>query len=262
MLDKKIIHNIRNFIAIQNQGNRKVHFYQEAEHPMKYFQNIVIGVELYAYKDVILQEETGLELGGMNKKSFLLIYPLREKNLLSDGRVTLIGPEIQNINESNIDFGVLLLLKLKQAANQKFKDLSSFTFISNSIEGFSIRSIPRRFWSRISKSVLNKGFSFLFLANAIFYLYRVKFNDLIEAMELIFISSYSDSIDEFLSTSSDLTHSLNEKWLKKLDKWKKRIDCEYDWGCEICPYQIECYDIKKVLSARNKREESQEDEEN
>jgi len=255
MLDKKIIHNIRNFIAIQNRGNTKVHFYQEAENAIKYFQNTTIGVELYAYKDVILQEETGLELGGMNKSSFLLIYPLRENNLLTDGRITLIGPEIQNINDSNIHFGILLLLRLKQTANQNFRDLSSFTFISNSIEGFSIRSIPRKFWSRISKSVLNKGFSFLFLANSIFYLYRMKFNNLIEAMELIFISSDSDCIDEFLSISSDITHNLNEKWLEKLDKWKKRIDCEYDWGCEICPYQLECYEIKKVLIERNKREE-------
>jgi CO dehydrogenase/acetyl-CoA synthase beta subunit len=94
---------------------------------------------------------------------------------------------------------ILFEIKVKEVSSNKFKDLSSFTFISNSIEGFSIRSIPRKFWSRISRNMLNKGFSFEFLANAIIYLYRKKFKDLIEAIELIVISSYSDSIDEFLS---------------------------------------------------------------
>ena len=42
------------------------------------------------------------------------------------------------------------------------------------------------------------------------------------------------------------------RWKKKIDEWKKRIDCDYDWGCEICPYQEECYDIKKTLVEREK----------
>ncbi|TFG01466.1 MAG: hypothetical protein EU542_06910 [Promethearchaeota archaeon] len=255
MPDKKILSDIRGFIASQNKNNKQIHSYREAKKSIQYFQNMAIGVELDNYKDVILQEETGLELGGMNKKSFLLVYPIREENLLTDGNITLIGPEIKSIHELSIDFGILLLISVKEVSSNKFKDLSSFTFISNSIEGFSIRSIPRKFWSRISRNVLNKGFSFEFLANAIIYLYRMKFKDLIEAIELIVISSHSDSIDEFLSVSADITHKLKEKWLKKLDSWKKRIDCDYDWGCEICPYQIECFEIKKVLMARNKREE-------
>jgi len=255
MPDKKILSNIRNFILAQKEDNKVIHSYQATEDMFKYYQESNIGVKLDAFKDVILQEETGLELGGMNKKSFLLIYPIKENTLLKDGNITLIGPEISTIQESAIDFGVLLLVSVKNNSDKHYKDLSSFTFISNSIEGFSIRSIPRKFWSRISKKVLEKGFSFAFLGNAILSLYRMKFNNLINAIELIFISSCSDCIDKFLSISTDLTHKLKEKWLKKLDNWKKRIDCDYDWGCEICPYQVECYEIKKVLMARNKKEE-------
>lgn len=255
MPDKKILTNIRSFIIAQKKDNRTVQSYQVAEDTIKYFQKSNIGVQLDVYKDVILQEETGLELGGMNKKSFLLIYPIKESNILKDGNITLIGPEINAIQELKIDFGILLLIGIKKNSSKDYKELSSFTFISNGIQGFSIRSIPRKFWSRVSKEVLNKGFSFAFLGNAIFSLYRKKYENLIDAMELLFISSYPDCIDEFLSISTELTSKLNEKWLKKLDNWKKRIDCDYDWGCEICPYQVECYEVKKVLMARNKKEE-------
>ena len=255
MSEKKILSNIRNYILTQIENNRTVQSFQATDDTFKNLQKTGIGVRLDAYKDVILKEETGLELGGMNKKSFLLIYPINESNLLKDGNIILIGPEINAIRESTIDFGILLLVSLNKNSSKELKDLNSFSFISNSIEGFSIRSIPRKFWSRISKDTLKKGFSFALLGSAIEHLYRLKFDNQIEAIELIFISSSSDDIIEFLSISTDLIHNLNKKWLKKLDNWKKRIDCDYDWGCEICPYQVECYEIKKVLVARNKREE-------
>ena len=71
-------------------------------------------------------------------------------------------------------------------------------------------------------------------------------------MEIFFINFYPNLIDEIIKISSKITASLNEKWLKKIEEWKKRIDCEYDWGCEICPYQEECYEIKQVLVEREK----------
>lgn len=255
MSNKSTIGKLRKFIINQKNANIEVNLYHECEDTIKYFQKNKIGVELDAFKEVILQEETGLELGGMNKESFLLIYPMKENNLLRDGNITLIGPEINSIKQKSIDFGILLLISIKDQSTQELKQLNSFTFISNSIEGFSIRSVPRRFWSRISTKVLNKGFSFQFLANAILYLYKTRFTDIIEAMEIILINSYPDIIENFLIVSSELTLRLKENWLKKLDDWKKRIDCDYEWGCEICPYQVECYEIKKVMVARNKKEE-------
>jgi hypothetical protein len=55
-----------------------------------------------------------------------------------------------------------------------------------------------------------------------------------------------------MSIVSEIIAHINEKWIKKIEEWRKRIDCEYDWGCEICPYQEECYEIKQVLIEREK----------
>ncbi|MFX0010981.1 MAG: hypothetical protein ACFE9R_11750, partial [Candidatus Hermodarchaeota archaeon] len=123
-------------------------------------------------------------------------------------------------------------------------------FLSNGIEGFSIRTIPRRFWCRVSSSALQKGFSFELLGNAIIQLYFQKFKELVKSVEVIFINSYPDSIDRFIVLSSEIFAEIREKWKKKIDEWRKRIDCEYDWGCEICPYQEQCYDIKQILAFR------------
>ena len=116
-----------------------------------------------------------------------------------------------------------------------------------------IRTIPRRFWCRISENVINE-FSFEFFGNAIMYLYKQKFKDLIKSMEIIFINSYPDLIDEFIEITSDIREYVESKWKEKVEKWKKRVDCDYDWDCEECIYYEVCEDVKDVLEERNKIE--------
>jgi len=146
---------------------------------------------------------------------------------------------------------MIILIGVREITDKNWESLRQYNLISNGIEGFLIRTIPRKFWCRISEKIRN-NFTFEFLGNAIFYLYKQRFKDLIESMEIFFINSYPNLIDEIIKISSKITVSLNEKWLKKIEEWKKRIDCEYDWGCEICPYQEECYEIKQVLVEREK----------
>ena len=124
-----------------------------------------INIKLDNYKEIILQEETKLELGGINRKSFSLVYALSKpifKKLLNDKLITLIGPEIKDISESSIDFGMIILIGGKNITEKDQDAFKRFNFISNGIEGFLIRSVPRRFWCRISSAIIEKKFSFQF----------------------------------------------------------------------------------------------------
>ncbi|MFX1281871.1 MAG: hypothetical protein ACFFA3_21150, partial [Promethearchaeota archaeon] len=97
-------------------------------------------------------------------------------------------------------------------------------------------------------------FSFQFLGNAIIYLYKQKFGNLIEVIEIIFVNSHAEIIDDYVRITSKIREQFNKRWIEKIENWRKRIDCEYDWGCEICPYREICYDIKQVLVEREKFE--------
>jgi hypothetical protein len=81
-------------------------------------------------------------------------------------------------------------------------------------------------------------------------LYKQKFSEAIQAIEVIIINSYLSSIDQIVTLTADISIKNKETLKKKIDEWRKRIDCDYDWGCEICPYQEECYDVKQVLVSR------------
>ena len=173
-------------------------------------------------------------------------------NFIKNRRITLIGPEIKEISTHSVDFGMFILIGGKKISENDWTSLRQFNFISNSIEGFLIRSVPRRFWCRLNSKIIQNNFSFKFLGNAIFYLYTQKFKNLIEYIEILFIVSYPNLIDQFIKTTSDISADINKKWKSKIDKWKKNIDCDYDWGCEICPYREECYNIKEVLVERER----------
>ncbi len=184
-----------------------------------------------------------------------MVYPISESeslNFIKSRRITLIGPEIKEISTPSVDFGMFILIGGKRISENDWTSLRQFNFISNGIEGFSIRSVPRRFWCRINSKIIKNNFSFEILGNAIFYLYTQKFKNLIENIEILFIVSYPNLIDQFIKTTSDISADINKKWKSKIDKWKKNIDCDYDWGCEICPYREECYNIKEVLVERER----------
>ena len=243
------IQDFRNFIQYLIDNGTEIKTYKEQKNPLKYLRSKKIGVNLDHHKDIVLQDETKFELGGINKRSFSIIHIFNNSNFVEDGKITLIGREICDLKESNIDFGMFILISGTDFTESIVKEMRQINFISNSIEGFSIRSIPQRFWCRISKNII-KNLSFEFLGNAIMYLYKEKFKNIIESIEILFINSYPKIIKQFINISSSILKADREKWKQKVDEWKKRIDCNYDWGCDICPYQVDCQDVKEVLIER------------
>jgi CO dehydrogenase/acetyl-CoA synthase beta subunit len=245
-----IIKDLREFLRRQAEHGKNLISYQVHPNLLRFFLNYGINVALDKNKDIILQEETILELGGINKSSFSMIFPISNPSLIKHGNISILGFEIQEIKEPSIDFGVCILIGIKSASEKTISSMEYLNFISDGIEGFSIRTVPRRFWCRISSEVVNKNFSFEYLGNAIMYLYKQKYKDLIDSIEIIFINSYSDSINEFIKITSEISSEKKQRWKDKIENWKKRIDCDYDWGCEICPYREECSYVKELLVTR------------
>jgi len=248
----EIIKNLRNFIESQDQNGNPVKIYNRQKNQSEFFKKSNLKVRLEDCREIILQDETKLELGGANKNSFSLVYPFAQTKLIDDGKITLIGPEIEELSENQIDFGLLIFIGFEKINEKEFSNLRHFNFISNGIEGFMIRTIPRRFWCRISEEALKKHFSFELLGNAIMYLYKKKFGDLIRSMEIIFLNSNAKLIDEFVKLTSDIHKEINKKWLDKIEEWKKRVDCDYDWDCMECPYVDACSQVRDVLEEREK----------
>jgi len=252
---KNILEDIAKYIEGESQKGKELTIYKVKDNPPEYFKEINIKIELDECKEIILQEETKLELGGAYKQSFSIIFPLTDINLVQNNKITVLGPEIRDITARDIDFGMFVLLGVKKISEKIYNELLHFNFISNGIEGFMIRTIPRRFWCRISEELINKGVSFELLGNAIAYLYKQKFKDVIDTMELFIVNSHPDSVLRFIELTEEIRSSQRTRWKEKIEKWKQNIDCDYDWDCAECPYIETCDDVREVLDEREKIEE-------
>lgn len=250
MRNDQLIQSVRKFFIDEEQKGKNLITYKGIPNFKEFQRSYKIGVDLDRFKEIIIEEDTGLELGGINKKSISLILSIQELDIIEDRKITLLGREIDSITEKSTDFGIFVLIGIKKNLEKDLEEIRQLNFISNSIEGFLIRTIPRKFWCRISSEVIKKGFSFRFLGSTIQHLYKAKYGSLISAIEIFFINSYPESIDRFKEIASEIFLKFKEKWKTKIEDWKKKVDCEYDWGCGICPYREECYKIKQALIKR------------
>jgi CO dehydrogenase/acetyl-CoA synthase beta subunit len=242
------------FFEDKNTSSQPLRVYELNDSLNEYFRNYEISVEINKNKDIVLNEDLGIELGGMSNTSFSMIYPTSK--MLDDDRdlVFVLGNEIHQIKTTTINFGIFILIQLDQLDDSLFTQLRHFSSISNDIEGFSIRSIPRRFWCRISDEVIKKGFSFEFLGKAIIHSYKKRYEGLINSIKVFMINSNGIVITKFLTNISSMKAEINQRWKKKIEDWKKRIDCDYQWACEICPYISACQNIQQILESRKKIE--------
>jgi len=244
------LQNLRKIIKNLENNNENIKIYNAPQNLLEYLINTRIGVKLDSSKEIILEKETQIELGGINNYSTSVIYPISDKNCIQDGKISLIGPDIQEIQENNIDFGQIIIVAGEKISKSHYTNIQRLQFISDSIEGFMIRSIPRRFWCRISKEVIEKGFSFKILGNSMIYLFKQQFPAIIEAVEIIFISKNKQNIQKFEPVISKIRDIYKKNWKKKIEEWKKKVDCNYDWVCDVCPYNKTCYNISDIYELR------------
>ncbi|MGV9172082.1 MAG: hypothetical protein ACOC35_05905 [Promethearchaeia archaeon] len=254
---EKIVNNVKNYIDKVSTHQFNVQIFQKPDTYQQYFKNCGIDVALNHNKAIILREETILELGGHHKFSYSLVIPLSNENVLIDGNVNVIGPSIAELRQkevSQVDFGMLLFIQIDKKADLQAKKFKYFNFFGDGIEGFLIRTIPRRFWCRISSQIIDQ-FSFEFLGHAINYLYKQKFPNELKASEVFLINSHPDLLNKLKQFTSEFLEHDKKHWESKVERWKEKVGCDYDWGCSICPDRAECYDIKKVLLERERLQE-------
>ncbi|MFO7796725.1 MAG: hypothetical protein ACQERB_03925 [Promethearchaeati archaeon] len=242
------------FFEEQSKYSIKLKVFEIDDSLEKFLKSTDIRLELGSHRDIVLKEELGIELGGIGKKSFSLIYPTQEQ--LDDNRdfIYLLGDEIFERNDKNLNFGLFILIQLKEIKEPLFDEIRQFSIISDSIEGLSQRTIPRKFWCRISKELIEKNFSFEFLAKAFIFLYKQKYEDFIHSIKIFMVNSDKSVVEDFLNLVSDIQLKVDGIWRDKVNNWKKRIDCEYSWTCEICPYLKSCQNIQLILKKREELE--------
>jgi CO dehydrogenase/acetyl-CoA synthase beta subunit len=190
---------------------------------------------------IVLSEDTWLELGNPNTKSTAPVLVTESLDLVSDGAITLIGPDIPEVRGS-LPFAQVLLIASNELHDEDYRKINSFQY-ELELEGYMIKAIPSSLtiWSRVSKESAGKGFSFEILGKAIIERYKSAFS--IPSIEIVFVTSSKEDVEEL--------EDLHQKVKRIISAMNKMIQ-EMSFDCSSCEYLDVCGDVRQLGALRDR----------
>jgi len=202
---------------------------------------------------LILRGDTSVELGNPEAGSCSFLLWTDSPSQIRDGKITLIGSDIQESPGASLPFGQILMVGGEELDEKDHEALRHGQYISDKIEGYMVRSASEHIWSRVSKEVAEKGFCFETLGRALMVIFKSEMHK-VQAVEIVFITTDKEDLQPLDDISVQV-----QKITKSLiaNNWKARgfdlYECTLGWDCNSCPDQPVCDDIRQLIQVRKVR---------
>jgi CO dehydrogenase/acetyl-CoA synthase beta subunit len=220
------------------------------EPPEELRRELPIEIGPGANPGIILRSDAYLELGNPTAGSCSYLLWTERPSLIRDGRITVFGPDIPESEGASLPFGQVLMLAGEGLLPRDHERLQQVPIVGDQIEGYMVRSAAENVWSRVSRGVAARGFDFEMLGKSLLSISKSNAEG-ITAMEILFVTSSKDDVNELSSLSLD-SKAIGSEILK--ETWKARgydVDCDFD--CSSCKDADVCDDIRDVLATVKKK---------
>jgi CO dehydrogenase/acetyl-CoA synthase beta subunit len=200
-------------------------------------------------RNVVLSDEMAVELGNPQMNSVSCLIWTENLNLVSDGKISLFGPDIKESNGKSLPFGKIVLVGVsgfdEESTYDKYKEMEAVRY-SLDLKGYMIRAVSQyqREWSRISKEALGNAFSFDILGGALREEYLNK--SFVHAVEFLFVTSSGEDVGELQEITKNVGRTISA-----LNKMLSEIDPD----CDECEYNDVCDEVEELKGMRKKRDE-------
>ncbi len=199
---------------------------------------------------LVMKSEAFLELGSPSAGSCAFALYTRQASLVDDGRVCLIGPDVQEAPGCTLPFGQVIIAGGGALTEADYPELVESQHVGDQIEGFMVKSTPGRIWGRVSSEVAQKGFGFEFLGSALMKLIKAQIPRA-TAVEVLFVTSGRGDLEplgEIASSVSEIARGIKER------RWKERgidiSECAFGGHCGLCADKTVCDNVKKLAHTR------------
>ena len=253
-LDEYINKTIDYIDALANK--RQIRHVQCPTETDELLQGLPVPVGSNINPNIILKEDTAVELGNPSVASCAFILWTPNLSLVRNGQMTLVGPDIKESLGKSLPFAQILVIAGKELKDQHHLLLEQHYLISNRIEGYMVRLAPQRqrMWTRVSIDALNKGFTFETLGRALMHIYKSELS-VIEATEVFFISSSKEDVKGIERIANDVQRIKNDILSSR---FMQRDDGSYECtsgyvDCTDCPDNVVCDDIRDIIRLQRKK---------
>ena len=195
--------------------------------------------------NVVLGPDTAIELGNPRDESASYMLWSDSADKINDGRITLIGPDLDESENKNLPFGKVVLLGLsginEDNCYERHRELEIVRYDLN-LTGYMMRAVSQygREWSRVSREAVEKGFNFKILGSALAELY-LKI-DFVKSVEILFVTSSPEDVRELAisgNRASRLIGALN------------KMASEMSFECGSCDFVDVCSEVEDLRNIRN-----------
>jgi CO dehydrogenase/acetyl-CoA synthase beta subunit len=209
---------------------------------------------------IVLKEDTQVELGHPSLGSSAATLATHRLDLVSDGCITLVGPEISETREAMLPFAQILIAALKSknkidAASQATSEIENTASTMDRIahrcaqtNGYMIRSVPNLIWARVSKEACRSGFSLKGLGERLIAAIKQQCHP-VAACEIFFVTSSKIDVEQL----DELIEKARVKQ-RKLETYAVgsdgELECTREINCSACSEQVVCDTIRDVIRIR------------
>ncbi len=195
---------------------------------------------------ILLSSDTAVELGSPRTESSSFFLCTSDHEKIQDGKITLIGPDLNETDSRQLPFGKVVLLAGHDFTEDNFFDryqeLNRLRF-RLSLYGYMMRAVlqENKEWSRVGKDALRKGFSFRVLGSEL--IRAMKSLDYIDRASVIFVTASEEDVRK-LKPIGDKAN----KVMRAMNKVFEKIDCD----CASCDYSDVCSEVEGLKKLHEK----------
>lgn len=241
---------ITEYVADLRSRGRQVREYHCPSGPAQLLEGLPVRVGPGASPGIILRGDSFLEIGNPETGSAAFLLWTQDPGPVTDGRITLIGPDIPESPGASLPFGQVLIVGGSGLSQADHQTLEHTQFVADRIEGYMIRSVSQVIWSRVRKEAAARGFRFETLGRALMSIFKTDV-PAVEAMEVLFVTTSREDLQPLVAIGAQV-NKIFKSMLK--DEWKSRgydiYVCASGYDCRSCPDQPVCDDIREVIKVR------------
>lgn len=247
------VRKMAEYVGGMRGKGRQIREFDCPSDPGKLLEELPVHVGPEASSGIILRGDTFVELGSPDAGSCAFLLWTDNPSLVGDGKITLIGPNIQESEGTSLPFGQVLMVGGAGIGKEEHSALEHNQYIADQIEGYMLRSTSERMWGRVSKDAATKGFDFDTLGKALMSIFKTAVPK-VQAIEIIFVTSDKEDVrqldniaEQVRKISKDITR---ETWLAR---GYDILECTLGWDCNTCSDKPVCDEIREVITVRKKK---------
>jgi CO dehydrogenase/acetyl-CoA synthase beta subunit len=200
--------------------------------------------------DVILSEDTAVELGHPSTASHAIVLSSCQPELIHHGRISIVGPDLGEIGRGDRrPFGQVVMLGLRRDQETDPFGIDSTQYLVRRLPGYMVRSVPGKLWARISDEARESGLTMKTVGSALIAAYTGGLAA-VEKAEVVFVTSCPEDVESLAEIANE-AKILSGKHKKLVLGADGEVEC-MELDCENCDDKPICDDLRDIVIKRRK----------